>query len=94
MTHLYIKICDLCGKPCETGSQIHAGHLTSDILISKNKISTSVFREEFDICVDCLNKTGLFEILKGMKKQKDINKQTEKSTKKIIAQAQKQLEQK
>ena len=92
MTHLYIKLCDLCGTPAEAGSQMHAGHISTDITVkTSNKISTSVFREEFDICVDCLNKTGLFEILKGMKEQKDKNKRTEKSTKKLISQAQKQL---
>ena len=80
MTHLYIKICDLCGKP--------AGHLYTDINISKNKVSTSVFREEFDICVSCLKKTGLFEILKSMKEQKLKNHSTEITAKKLIAQAQ------
>ena len=92
MTHLYIKLCDLCGKPAEAGSQMHAGHISTDIIVkTSNKISTSVFREEFDICVDCLNKTGLFKILKNMKQQKDNNEYTEKSTKKLIAKAQKQL---
>lgn len=91
MTHLYIKLCDLCGKPCEAGSQMHGGNITTNIFISKNKVSTSVFREEFDICVDCLNKTGLFKILKGMAEQKDKNKRTEESTKKLIEQSQKQL---
>ena len=92
MTHLYIKICDLCGKPCEAGSQNHAGHITTDIMIQKNnKFSMSVFREEFDICIGCLQKTGLYEILKNMKEQKYKNKDVEKSTKKIIADARKQL---
>lgn len=78
MTHLYIKICDLCGKPCEAGSQMH---------VSQNKVSTSVFREEFDICVLCLKNTGLFEILKSMKEQKLKNHSTEITAKKLIARA-------
>ena len=82
MTHLYIKICDLCGNPAEVGSQ---GHLTTDIIINTSKkISTSVYREEFDICINCLKSTGLFEILLKMKVQKDSNKKVEPNIKKLI----------
>ena len=93
MTHLYIKICDLCGKACESGSQMHAGHIQTDIIIrTGKKVSTSIFREEFDICVDCLNTTGLYNILKKMQEQKHKSKNTERNVKKIVAVAQKKLE--
>ena len=93
MTHLYIKICDLCRKACEAGSQMHAGHINTDIIIrTGKKISTSVFREEFDICVDCLNTTGLYTILKKMQEQKYKNKGAEKDVKKIVEATQKRLE--
>lgn len=93
MTHLYIKICDLCGKPCEAGSQMHAGHLATDIIVkTSKKISTSIFREEFDICVDCLNKTGLYKILFKMREQKNENKNKGKKVKIFIEFSQKQLQ--
>ena len=91
MTHLYIKICDLCKKPCEAGSQMHAGHISTDIMIQRGKISTSVFREEFDICISCLNTTGLYKILEKMKEQKEANTPTIKNTKKLLEQARKYL---
>lgn len=93
MTHLYIKICDLCGNPAEAGSQMHAGHLTTDIIVrTSKKFSTSIFREEFDICIDCLNKTGLYKILFKMREQKNRNKNKEKKVKKFVKFYQKQIE--
>lgn len=85
MTHLYIKICDLCGNPAEVGSQMHAGHLSADIIIkTSKKISTKIFRDEFDICINCLKSTGLFEILLKMKAQKDSNQKVEPKAQKFI----------
>lgn len=92
MTHLYIKMCDLCGNPCEAGSQMHAGHISTDIIVQRGKkVSVSVFREEFDICISCLNKTGLYDILQKMKEQKHRNKRVSENTKEIVSQAQKQI---
>ena len=92
MTHLYIKICDLCGKACEAGSQMHAGNIHTDIIVKTGKrVSTLIFREEFDICIDCLNNTGLYEILKKMQEQKYSNKNTENMTKRLVEDSQKKL---
>ena len=93
MTHLYVKICDLCGEACEAGSQNHAGHINTDIMVmTSNKVSTSIFREEFDICVSCLIKTGLYEILKKMQEMKKKNINKEKTIKELVKNSQKRLE--
>jgi hypothetical protein len=73
MTHLYIKLCDLCGKPCEVDSGMHGGHISADVLIQKGKVSRVAFREEFDLCIECLHKTGLGEVLQKMKIMKESN---------------------
>ena len=59
MTHLYIKLCDLCGKPAEMNSMEHAGSISADIFIK----NFNIFREEFDVCAKCLKETGLYDIL-------------------------------
>lgn len=92
MTHLYIKICDLCGKPAEMGSQMHAGHISTDIMVrTSKKVSMSVLREEYDVCIDCLNKTGLYEILIKMQEMKKNNKGNVKTAQQLLEQTQVKL---
>lgn len=57
MTHLYIKLCDLCGRPCEIDSGMHGGHISTDIMVKKKKVSIAVFREEFDVALADNNMT-------------------------------------
>ena len=80
MTHVYIKICDLCGNPSEMNSMMHAGTISADMMINNYK----VYREEFDICVNCLKNTGLGEILLKMKVQKEANKDKTKKAEKLL----------
>lgn len=80
MTHVYIKICDLCGNPTEMNSMMHAGTITADMMIN----NYNVYREEFDICVNCLKSTGLSEILLKMKAQKEANKDKTKKAEKLL----------
>ena len=84
MVHMYIKLCDLCGRPNEVDSGMHGGTIHSDIMIKEKKISRVVFREEFDVCVTCLKKVGLLDILERMKKMKDKNKDKTISFKKLL----------
>ena len=55
MTHLYIKLCDLCGRPCEVDSGLHGGTIHADVMVDRGKVSYKEFSEEFDICLTCLN---------------------------------------
>ncbi len=38
MTHVYIKVCDLCGKPSEMNSMYHAGRISADMMINNSNI--------------------------------------------------------
>jgi hypothetical protein len=73
MTHLYIKMCDLCGRPCEVDSGLHGGSISTDIIVKKKKVSIVAFREDFDVCITCLDKMGLLKILQKMKIMKEQN---------------------
>ncbi len=84
MTHLYIKLCDLCGRPCEVDSGLHGGSISSDIMVSDKKISRVVFREDFDVCITCLKKLGLIDLLKRMKEMKDSNTNKKLEFKKLL----------
>lgn len=86
MTHMYIKICDNCGKPCEVDSGLHGGSISSDIIILKGKISKVVFREEFDLCIECITNTGLGDILQKIKLQKEANSEKKIGFKKLLQQ--------
>ena len=90
MTHVYVKICDLCGKPAEVNSMLHAGTISADVMID-NK---SIYREEFDVCPNCLKKTGLADILLRMKEQKEANKDKAKEAEKLVKKGQKYIEKK
>lgn len=71
---------------------MHAGHITTDIIIrTGKKVSTSIFRESFDICIDCLNNTGLYKILKIMREKKERNKQRKDKVKHIVEKSQAEL---
>ena len=84
MTHLYIKLCDLCGRPCEIDSGMHGGHISTDIMVKKKKVSIAVFREEFDVCITCLDKIGLLKILEQMKSMKEQNAKKKINFKKML----------
>lgn len=84
MTHLYIKLCDLCGRPCEVDGGLHGGNIHTDIMVNKGKVSYKVFREEFDVCITCLKKTGMLNILQKFKKMKDVNEKKKISFKKLL----------
>ena len=84
MTHLYIKLCDLCRRPCEVDSGLHGGSISADIMVNKGKVSMVAFREEFDTCITCLQKLGLIEILEKMKKMKKENEQKKIDFKKLL----------
>jgi len=77
MTHLYIKLCDLCGTPCEVDSGMHGGNIRAEIMVHKGKgqkqYSIKAFNEEFDFCVTCGQKVGILPILIKMKEMKDKN---------------------
>lgn len=75
MTHLYIKLCDLCGKPCEVDGGLHGGNIHSDIMVKEGKASRVIHREEFDVCISCLNALGLLDILQKMTEMKRTNEQ-------------------
>jgi hypothetical protein len=75
MTHLYIKLCDNCRRPCEVDGGLHGGTIQADILVKKGKVSHTVFREEFDLCITCIQNTGLADTLQKLKLVKDENKQ-------------------
>lgn len=74
MTQLSIAFCDLCGEPYEIGSQMHGAELMADIFVK----NMNTFREQFHICLSCLEKTGLLNILKQMLNQKRHNESTKK----------------
>ena len=81
---MYIKLCDTCGKPCEVDSGIHGGTIHADIMVNKGTYSQSVFREEFDVCIECLKKLGFSDILQKMKIMKDKNSEKKISFKKLL----------
>lgn len=87
MTHLYIKLCDLCGKPCEMNGMEHAGSITADVFIK----NFNTFRENFDVCNTCLKETGLDQILLKMKQQKEDNNNRSKNAQKVLKIEQKYL---
>lgn len=84
MTHLYIKLCDLCGKPCEVDSGLHGGNIKTDIMINKGRVSYKVFAEEFDVCITCLENTGLLDMLERFKLIKEENSKKKISFKKLL----------
>lgn len=86
MTHLYIKLCDNCGKPCIVDSGAHGGTIHTDILVQKGKISHVVFREEFDLCIGCIAATGLGKILQKLKEAKERNQQRKVTFKRLLQQ--------
>ena len=84
MTHLYIKLCDLCGRPCEVDGGLHGGSIHTDIMIDKGKFSHNVFREEFDVCITCLKTWGLWDTFAKMKVMKYDNAQKKIDFKKLL----------
>lgn len=80
MTHFYIKLCDICGRPAEMDSMLHAGTINADVMIN----NMSVYRENFDICAICLKESGLDVILIQMKKQKEKNKFNKNKAQKLL----------
>ena len=90
MTHVYVKICDLCGNPSEINSMMHAGTVSADVMIN----NFNIYREEFDVCVNCLKDTGLADILLKMKEQKESNKDKAKKAEKLLKLNQKYIERK
>lgn len=89
MTQQSIAFCDLCGEPYEIGSQLHGARLTADVFVK----NYNTYRQNFHVCLGCLEKTGLLDILKQMSKQKKKNekiaknmgkKYLSKQTKKIL----------
>lgn len=75
MTQLSIAFCDLCGEPYEIGSQMHGAELTADVFVK----NFNTYREHFHVCLNCLEKTGLLEIIKQMSKRKLENEKKKKS---------------
>ena len=84
MTHMYIKLCDICGKACEIDSGLHGGTISADIIVKEGKASKVAFREGFDVCITCLRTVGLLDILEKMKKMKDENESKPIEFKKLL----------
>mgnify|MGYP001582356694 FL=1 len=65
-------------------SGLHGGNIKTDIMVNKGKVSFKVFSEEFDVCVTCLENTGMLKILESFKLMKDKNSQKKINFKKLL----------
>ena len=74
MTQVSIAFCDLCGLPYEIGSQMNGAEITADIFVK----NFNTYREQFHICLTCLEKSGLLDIFKQLSKQKKLNEEKKK----------------
>ena len=78
MAQTQIAFCDLCSQPYEVGGQMNGAELMADVFVK----NFNTYRERFNLCLHCLEKTGLLNILRQMSKQKAINDKKIKNMKK------------
>lgn len=87
MTHLYVKLCDYCGKPVEADSLMHGASFNVGFMRQAKEYSQKILRGEFDLCFECTTNLGLAQIVKKLmdkKKDNENNKLNFKKTVKFI----------
>jgi len=88
MTQISVCFCDLCGKPYEIGIQMHNCELRATIFQKNFKM----YDEIFNMCLNCLESSGLIDIFKQLRKIKEKNEtKTKKMSKKYLTKELKKL---